>query len=132
MKATTTAQSAPNHALSTGILQAIAWVDAARRQSTRLEQEADRLTLRLRRCHNRALQLANAQPEQVAIGLYGHNTAAKAHLLAALAPGAERLHADAALAVRYGAVAPSPCAEYPLALALLDEAQWLAITLDAA
>ncbi|WP_321147227.1 virulence factor SrfC family protein [Serratia nevei] len=132
MKATTTAQSAQNHALSTGILQAIAWVDAARRQSTRLEQEADRLTLRLRRCHNRALQLANAQPEQVAIGLYGHNTAAKAHLLAALAPGAERLHADAALAVRYGAVAPSPCAEYPLALALLDEAQWLAITLDAA
>ena len=85
MKATTTAQSAPNHTLSTGILQAIAWVDAARR-STRLEQEADRLTLRLRRCHNRALQLANAQPEQVAIGLYGHNTAAKAHLLAALAP----------------------------------------------
>ncbi|MGL6189838.1 MAG: virulence factor SrfC family protein [Serratia nevei] len=132
MKATTTAQSAPNHALSTGILQAIAWVDAARRQSTRLEQEADRLTLRLRRCHNRALQLANAQPEQVAIGLYGHNAAAKAHLLAALAPGAERLHADAALAVRYGAAAPSPCAEYPLALALLDEAQWLAITLDAA
>ncbi|RTF17043.1 virulence factor, partial [Serratia marcescens] len=84
MKATTTAQSAPNHALSTGILQAIDWVDATRRQSARLEQEADRLTLRLRRCHNRALQLANAQPDQVAIGLYGHNAAAKAHLLAAL------------------------------------------------
>ncbi|MGK8675255.1 virulence factor SrfC family protein [Serratia marcescens] len=132
MKATTIAQSAPNHALSTGILQAIDWVDATRRQSARLEQEADRLTLRLRRCHNRALQLANAQPDQVAIGLYGHNAAAKAHLLAALAPGAERLHADATLAVRYCAAAPSPCAEYPLALALLDEAQWLAITLDAA
>ncbi|RTF42457.1 virulence factor SrfC family protein, partial [Serratia marcescens] len=101
MKAITTAQSAPNHALSAGILQAIAWVDTARRQSTRLEREADRLTLRLRRCHNRALQLAKAQPAQVAIGLYGHNAAAKAHLLAALAPGAERLHGDAALAVRY-------------------------------
>ncbi|PYA53006.1 virulence factor, partial [Serratia marcescens] len=132
MKAITTAQSAPNHALSAGILQAIAWVDTARRQSTRLEREADRLTLRLRRCHNRALQLAKAQPAQVAIGLYGHNAAAKAHLLAALAPGAERLHGDAALAVRYCATAPTPSTEYPLALALLDEAQWLAITLDAA
>lgn len=132
MKAITTAQSAPNHALSAGILQAIAWVDAARRQSTRLEREADRLTLRLRRCHNRALQLAKAQPEQVAIGLYGHNAAAKAHLLAALAPGAERLHGDAALAVRYCATAPTPSTEYPLTLTLLDEAQWLAITLDAA
>ncbi|WP_252499119.1 virulence factor SrfC family protein, partial [Escherichia coli] len=90
------------------------------------------LTLRLRRCHNRALQLAKAQPAQVAIGLYGHNAAAKAHLLAALAPGAERLHGDAALAVRYCATAPTPSTEYPLALALLDEAQWLAITLDAA
>ncbi|MGP2759126.1 virulence factor SrfC family protein [Serratia marcescens] len=132
MKAITTAQSAPNHALSAGILQAIAWVGAARRQSARLEREAERLTLRLRRCHNRALQLAKAQPEQVAIGLYGHNAAAKAHLLAALAPGAERLHGDAALAVRYCATAPTPSTEYPLALTLLDEAQWLAITLDAA
>ncbi|EMN8765110.1 virulence factor [Serratia marcescens] len=132
MKAITTAQSAPNHALSAGILQAIAWVDTTRRQSTRLEREADRLTLRLRRCHNRALQLAKAQPAQVAIGLYGHNAAAKAHLLAALAPGAERLHGDAALAVRYCATAPTPSTEYPLALTLLDEAQWLAITLDAA
>ncbi|MEW7000144.1 virulence factor SrfC family protein [Serratia ureilytica] len=86
---------------------------AARRQSTHLEREADRLTLRLRRCHNRALQLAKAQPEQVAIGLYGHNAAAKAHLLAALAPGAERLHGDAALAVRYCATAPTPSTEYP-------------------
>ncbi|HIE1061588.1 TPA: virulence factor SrfC family protein [Serratia marcescens] len=132
MNTQTLAPAASNNALSAGILQAIDWVDAARRHSARLEREADRLIQRLRRCHNRALQLANAQPEQVAIGLYGHNAAAKAHLLAALAPGAERLHADAALAVRYGAAAPSQCAEYPLALALLDEAQWLAITLDAA
>ncbi|WP_028127811.1 virulence factor SrfC family protein, partial [Serratia marcescens] len=73
MKATSTVQSAPNNALSAGILQAIDWVDAARRQSARLEQEADRLTLRLRRCHNRAVQLENTQPAQVAIGLYGHN-----------------------------------------------------------
>lgn len=132
MKATTTVQSAPNNALSAGILQAIDWVDAARRQSARLEQEADRLTLRLRRCHNRAVQLENTQPAQVAIGLYGHNAAAKAHLLAALAPGAKRFSADLSLAVRYCTAAEAGPAEYPIALALLNEAQWLAITLDAA
>ncbi|MEN5283974.1 virulence factor SrfC family protein [Serratia marcescens] len=132
MKAITTAQSAPNHALSAGILQAIAWVDAARRQSTRLEREADRLTLRLRRCHNRAARLENTCPAQVAIGLYGHNAAAKAHLLAALAPGAKRFNADLSLAVRYCTAAEAGPTEYPIALALLNEAQWLAITLDAA
>lgn len=131
MKATTTAQSAPNHALSTGILQAIDWVDATRRQSARLEQEADRLTLRLRRCHNRALQLANAQPDQVAIGLYGHNAAAKAHLLAALAPAQK----GCTQTPRWRCVTAPPRrrrAPSILALALLNEAQWLAITLDAA
>lgn len=132
MNTQTFAPAAPNNALSAGILQAIDWVDAARRQSPRLEREADRLTLRLRRCHNRAAQLENTCPAQVAIGLYGHNAAAKAHLLAALAPGAKRFNADLSLAVRYCTAAEAGPAEYPIALALLNEAQWLAITLDAA
>lgn len=132
MNTQTFAPAAPNNALSAGILQAIDWVDAARRQSPRLEREADRLTLRLRRCHNRAARLENTCPAQVAIGLYGHNAAAKAHLLAALAPGAKRFNADLSLAVRYCTAAEAGPAEYPIALALLNEAQWLAITLDAA
>ncbi|MDP8801167.1 virulence factor SrfC family protein [Serratia marcescens] len=132
MNTQTFAPAAPNNALSAGILQAIDWVDAARRQSPRLEREADRLTLRLRRCHNRAARLENTCPAQVAIGLYGHNAAAKAHLLAALAPGAKRFNADLSIAVRYCTAAEAGPAEYPIALALLNEAQWLAITLDAA
>ncbi|MGL9738724.1 virulence factor SrfC family protein [Serratia sp. (in: enterobacteria)] len=64
--------------------------------------------------------------------MYGHNAAAKAHLLAALAPGAKRFNADLSLAVRYCTAAEAGPAEYPIALALLNEAQWLAITLDAA
>ncbi|HGE8362472.1 TPA: virulence factor SrfC family protein [Serratia marcescens] len=132
MNTQTFAPAAPNNALSAGILQAIDWVDAARRQSPRLEREADRLIQRLRRCHNRAARLENTCPAQVAIGLYGHNAAAKAHLLAALAPGAKRFNADLSLAVRYCTAAEAGPAEYPIALALLNEAQWLAITLDAA
>ncbi|HIE0191458.1 TPA: virulence factor SrfC family protein [Serratia marcescens] len=132
MNTQTFAPAAPNNALSAGILQAIDWVDAARRQSPRLEREADRLIQRLRRCHNRAARLENACPAQVAIGLYGHNAAAKAHLLATLAPGAKRFNADLSLAVRYCTAAEAGPAEYPIALALLNEAQWLAITLDAA
>ncbi len=132
MNTQTFAPAAPNNALSAGILQAIDWVDAARRQSPRLEREADRLIQRLRRCHNRAARLENTRPAQLAIGLYGHNAAAKAHLLAALAPGAKRFNADISLAVRYCTAAEAGPAEYPIALALLNEAQWLAITLDAA
>ncbi len=132
MNTQTFAPAAPNNALSAGILQAIDWVDAARRQSPRLEREADRLIQRLRRCHNRAARLENTCPAQVAIGLYGHNAAAKAHLLAALAPGAKRFNADLSLAVRYCTAAEAGPAEYPIALALFNEAQWLAITLDAA
>lgn len=132
MNTQTFTPAAPNNALSAGILQAIGWVDAARRQSPRLEREADRLIQRLRRCHNRAARLENTCPAQVAIGLYGHNAAAKAHLLAALAPGAKRFNADLSLAVRYCTAAEAGPAEYPIALALLNEAQWLAIMLDAA
>ncbi|MEX5714338.1 virulence factor SrfC family protein [Serratia ureilytica] len=132
MNTQTLAPAAPNNALSAGILQAIDWVDAARHHSARLEREADRLIQRLRRCHNRAALLENTRPAQVAIGLYGHNAAAKAHLLAALAPGAKRFDADLSLAVRYCTAAEAGPADYPIALALLDEAQWLAMTIDAA
>ncbi|WP_148874792.1 virulence factor SrfC family protein [Serratia marcescens] len=132
MNTQTFAPAAPKNALSAGILQAIDWVDAARRHSPRLEREADRLIQRLRRCHNRAARLENTRPAQVAIGLYGHNAAAKAHLLAALAPGAKRFDADLSLAVRYCTAAEAGPADYPIALALLDEAQWLTMTIDAA
>lgn len=78
--------SDPINRLSDGIIQAIDWVAGARQQSARLDREADNLTIRLRRSYNRARKLDTATPHRVAIGLYGHNAAAKAHLLAALAP----------------------------------------------
>ncbi|CAI0959727.1 virulence factor SrfC family protein [Serratia ficaria] len=118
--------------LSGGILQAIDWLAAARQGSVRLNREADSLTLRLRRCYNRATLLDHAAQRPVAIGLYGHNLAAKRHLLAALAPGAEPLGGDAALTVRYAGSAARASSAYPIAITLLDETQLLGMTIGAA
>ncbi|MGO4745622.1 virulence factor SrfC family protein [Serratia quinivorans] len=124
--------SNPLSRLSDGILQAIDWVAATRQQSTRLNREADHLTVRLRRSYNRARKLASAAPDRVAIGLYGHNAAAKAHLLTALAPGAELLAEEAGLTVRYCAHAAATPSAYPVTITLLDNAQLVAMTASAA
>ncbi|WP_061770872.1 virulence factor SrfC family protein [Serratia symbiotica] len=124
--------SDPINRLSNGILQAIDWVADARQQSTRLNREADRLIIRLRRCYNRATQLDNATHRSVAIGLYGHDTAAKIHLFQALAPGAKLLTGDAALTVRYCSSDVENSPAYPVAICLLDEAQLIAMAVGAA
>ncbi|HEI8956430.1 TPA: virulence factor [Serratia liquefaciens] len=124
--------SDPINRLSNGIIQAIDWVAGARQQSARLDREADNLTIRLRRSYNRARKLDTATPHRVAIGLYGHNAAAKAHLLAALAPGAALLSENCPLAVRYCAPAVVASPAYPVSITLLDNAQLLAITASAA
>ncbi|CAI1832434.1 virulence factor SrfC family protein [Serratia entomophila] len=118
--------------LSGDIVQAIDWVAATRQGCPRLEREADNLTLRLRRCYNRATLLEHAARRPAAIGLYGHNAAAKSHLLAALAPGAELLGGDAALRVRYCSMSTAPPPAYPIAVRLLDEARLLSMTIGAA
>lgn len=124
--------SDPINRLSNGILQAIDWVADARQQSTRLNREADRLIIRLRRCYNRATQLDNATHRSVSIGLYGHNTAAKIHLFQALAPGAKLLTGDAALTVRYCSSDVENSPAYPVAICLPDEAQLIAMAVGAA
>ncbi|MGQ8773354.1 virulence factor SrfC family protein [Serratia sp. NA_112.1] len=114
------------------IAQAIDWVAATRQQSTRLNREADNLTVRLRRSYNRARQLDSAMHQPLAIGLYGHNAAAKAHLLAALAPGARLLTEDATLAIRYRCGDTQNPPSYPVAVSLLDEAQLVAMLIGSA
>ncbi|WP_413503533.1 virulence factor SrfC family protein [Serratia grimesii] len=122
----------PINSLGNSIIQAIDWVASTRQQSTRLNREADNLTIRLRRCHNRARQLDSAMHYRVGIGLYGHNAAAKAHLLAALAPGATPLTEDATLTVRYSASGPQSPSSYPVAISLLNEAQVIAMMISTA
>ncbi|MDW5500878.1 virulence factor SrfC family protein [Pseudomonas lundensis] len=132
MKPITASRPEPINRLANSIEQAIDWVAATRQQSTRLNREADNLTIRLRRSYNRAKHLGNAMQQSVTLGLYGHNTAAKAHLLAALAPGARLLTEEATLAVRYcSSDALNPPA-YPVAMTLLDEAQLIAIMIGSA
>lgn len=127
-----TITSDPLKGLRSGIVQAMDWVATTRQRCPRLEREADNLTLRLRRCYNRATLLEHAARRPVAIGLYGHNAAAKSHLLAALAPGAELLGGDAALTVRYCSMTTASPPAYPIAARLLDETRLISMTIGAA
>jgi hypothetical protein len=132
MKPITSSRPEPTNSLGNSIAQAIDWVAATRQQSTRLNREADNLTVRLRRSYNRARQLDSAMHQPLAIGLYGHNAAAKAHLLAALAPGARLLTEDATLAVRYSSGDAQNPPSYPVAVSLLNEAQLVAMLIGSA
>lgn len=132
MKPITSSRPEPINSLENSIAQAIDWVAATRQQSTRLNREADNLTVRLRRSYNRARLLDSAMHQPLAIGLYGHNAAAKAHLLAALAPGARLLTQDATLTVRYSRCDTQNPATYPVAVSLLDEAQLVAMMIGSA
>ncbi|MGO2370308.1 MAG: virulence factor SrfC family protein [Serratia sp. (in: enterobacteria)] len=132
MKPITSGAAEPINSLGNSIIQAIDWVASTRQQSTRLSREADNLTVRLRRSYNRARQLDSAMHHRVAIGLYGHNAAAKAHLLAALAPGASPLTDAATLTVRYSASGTQTPPAYPVAISLLDEAQLIAMMIGTA
>lgn len=132
MKPITSSRPEPINSLGNSIEQAIDWVAATRQQSTRLNREADNLTVRLRRSYNRARQLDSAMHQPLAIGLYGHNAAAKAHLLAALAPGARLLTEDATLAVRYRCGDTQNPPSYPVTVSLLNEAQLVAMLIGSA
>ncbi|QGH59886.1 virulence factor SrfC family protein [Serratia proteamaculans] len=132
MKPITSGRPEPINSLGNSIAQAIDWVAATRQQSTRLNREADNLTVRLRRSYNRARQLDSAMYQPLAIGLYGHNAAAKSHLLAALAPGARLLTEEATLAVRYRYCDAQNTPSYPVTVSLLDEAQLVAMMIGSA
>ncbi|WP_295449761.1 virulence factor SrfC family protein [uncultured Thiodictyon sp.] len=64
---------------------AIAWVEANRGQSPRLDQESAALTLHLRRARNQARALARTADRPFAVGLFGLSQSGKSYLLSAVA-----------------------------------------------
>ncbi|CCP03233.1 putative virulence factor [Erwinia amylovora Ea644] len=72
-------------ALTQGIGQALEWLEVNRQLAPRLNREADRLTSKLLRQHNRAVVLAHQAQQPCAIGLFGLAQAGKSYLVNALA-----------------------------------------------
>lgn len=68
-----------------GIDRSVEWLDGARTTSPRLDLEADRLSVRLRRQRNRAAHLSEAAGKEPAIGFFGLSQAGKSWLINALA-----------------------------------------------
>lgn len=68
-----------------GIGQSITWLESARTTAPRLNLEADRLSVRLRRQQNRAANLAEAAGKESALGFFGLSQAGKSYLISALA-----------------------------------------------
>jgi len=64
---------------------AIAWVDANRGKSPRLDQESTALTLHLRRVRNSARALARTADRPFTVGFFGLSQAGKSYLISALA-----------------------------------------------
>lgn len=75
------------HQVLQGIEQAMDWVAATRRDAPRLDMEAGRLGIKLRRCRLQARHLYNASHTESAIGFFGESARAKLHLITALAVG---------------------------------------------
>lgn len=74
-------------ALYDGCGEAIGWVADVRRQSQRLDREADSLTEKLRRTRNLATRLGRAVGRSVSVGFFGLSQAGKSYLISALAAG---------------------------------------------
>lgn len=68
-----------------GIGQSISWLASARETAPRLNLEADRLGVRLRRQQNKATNLAEAAGKESALGFFGLSQAGKSYLISALA-----------------------------------------------
>lgn len=68
-----------------GIEQSMTWLASARKTAPRLNLEADRLAVRLRRQRNKARYLAEAAGKESAIGFFGLSQAGKSYLIGALA-----------------------------------------------
>lgn len=70
-----------------GAGEAIEWINAVRQDAPRLNTEADRLTINLRRSRNKARRLALAAAKPMTIGFFGLSQAGKSYLISALAAG---------------------------------------------
>ncbi|MBP2847731.1 virulence factor [Dickeya oryzae] len=73
--------------VSQGVDQAIAWVEETRRNVPRLDMEADRLIIKLRRCRNKARGLSESSLKEIAMGMFGLAQGGKIYLLTSLAGG---------------------------------------------
>ncbi len=74
-------------ATSATLTDALDWVESTRAQAPRLDLEADRLNLQLKRCRDQAQRLALACELPPALGFYGHSQAGKSYLICSLAAG---------------------------------------------
>ncbi|MGE6196398.1 putative virulence factor [Aeromonas media] len=68
-------------------LDALAWVDAVRPDSHRLDNEADKLNLSLHRARNLASSLKRVAGTPMTVGFFGISQAGKSYLISALAAG---------------------------------------------
>ncbi|TCL02594.1 virulence factor SrfC family protein [Sodalis ligni] len=122
------------------------WLQQARRNAPRLDMEADRLLIQLRRAHNQAEGWRDGYSHRPAIGFFGRSQAGKTLLISALAAGGKhRLettlagetldfaahinpdHQSAGPAIRFSRQ-PAPRDEaFPVQLQLLDEVDILKI-----
>ncbi len=74
---------------------ALEWVEQTREQAPRLDLEADRLNLQLKRCRDKARRLTQATQLPQTLGFYGHSQAGKSYLICALAAGQLRASRNA-------------------------------------
>lgn len=138
-------------AIASGVTQAIQWLEHNRSQSPRLQMEADRLKLKLRRQRYKAENLSISASQNPGIGLFGYSQAGKSYLLNALAAGEngrlETLLGDrvldhfshinpggqaTALVTRFSRRVETPDPQWPVQLSLLSEAELIKIAaLDA-
>lgn len=73
--------------IEAGAGKAIDWINTVRHDAPRLNTEADRLTIGLRRSRNKAHRLALAAAKPMTIGFFGLSQAGKSYLISALAAG---------------------------------------------
>ncbi|QKJ87173.1 hypothetical protein PMPD1_2228 [Paramixta manurensis] len=77
------------HNLSDGITRMLTWIAETRDHSARLAQEADGLTIKLRRSRHQVRQLTGALAQESTLALYGVSQAGKAWLLRQLVADAQ-------------------------------------------
>ncbi|MCG8707778.1 virulence factor [Brenneria sp. 4F2] len=74
-------------AVAQGVDQAIDWIETTRQNAPRLDIEADRLIVKLRRNRDKAKHLSDVTLKDIAIGFFGLSQAGKSYLISSLAAG---------------------------------------------
>lgn len=74
-------------AVAQGVERAIDWIETTRQNAPRLDIEADRLIVKLRRNRDKAKHLSDVALKDIAIGFFGLSQAGKSYLISSLAAG---------------------------------------------